>query len=417
MVLRIATAGSVDDGKSTLIGRLLHDTKTVFEDQLRAVERASLRYGDGSTNLALLTDGLRAEREQGITIDVAYRFFGTPRRTFVVADTPGHAQYTRNMVTGASVSDVAIVLVDARVGPSEQTKRHLFICSLLGVQRVVVAVNKMDLVDWSRTVFDDIVAEVTEHIGLLPYPLEVDSIPLSALLGENVVDRGSMMPWYEGPSLLEHLEDIEPRRSEASGARLAVQYVIRPHGVEHHDYRGFAGRLFGGSLAVGDEVTVLPGGRTSKISALSRAGVDVFEAQAGQSIAVQLVDDIDVGRGDVIVPSSPALPLVADEFLADISWMSESVLSEGSRWTIKHNSRTLRAIVTSVRHRYDVLGGSVAPTDRLELNDLGVVSIATTAPLVWEPYDRRRSGGAAILMDEATGMTVGAIMLRDRISS
>ena len=415
MVLRIATAGSVDDGKSTLIGRLLHDTKTVFEDQLSAVERASQRYGDGSMNLALLTDGLRAEREQGITIDVAYRYFATPHRTFVVADTPGHAQYTRNMVTGASVSDVAIVLVDARSGLTEQTRRHLFVASLLGVEHVVLAVNKMDLVDFRRDAFDAIVAQATEHAVALPAPVDLIPIPMSALLGDNVVDRSDNLPWYEGPSLLDLLETIEVSGQGAFsiGARLSVQWVIRPHGAEHHDYRGFAGRLTGGQLAVGDEIVVLPSGLRSRVSGIDRGGEVVDFANVGESVSVQLVDDLDIGRGDVIVAAgAETMPVVVDEIVADVSWMVERPLEVGSRWSIKHQSRSARAVVTAIDYRYDVATTAAESASTLALNDLGRIRVAVTTPLIVDDYHRHRSGGAAILVDEATGMTAAALMFR-----
>ena len=417
MVLRIATAGSVDDGKSTLIGRLLHDTKTVFEDQLSAVERASQRYGDGSLNLALLTDGLRAEREQGITIDVAYRYFATPRQTFVVADTPGHAQYTRNMVTGASVSDVAIVLVDARVGLTEQTRRHLFITSLLGVRHVVLAVNKMDLVAFSEDVYSSIVDSVNRHVDSLPGRMRIVAIPMSALLGDNVVDQSGNIDWYRGPSLLQLLESVEESREDGVGARLSVQWVIRPHGSTHHDYRGFAGRLTGGSLAVGDEVVVLPTGLRSRIVGIDRGGVDTGVARVGESISVQLADDLDIGRGDVIVADGSAVaPTVTDELTADVSWMVEKPLETASRWSIKHRTRTARAEVTAIDFRYDVATARREQTPSLALNDLGRIRIVTTSPLVVDDYLTHRPGGAAVLIDESTGMTAAALMFRTGVT-
>lgn len=413
MALRIATAGSVDDGKSTLIGRLLHDTKTVFEDQLSAVERASRRYGDGSVNLALLTDGLRAEREQGITIDVAYRYFATPRRSFVVADTPGHAQYTRNMVTGASVSDVAIVLVDARQGLTEQTRRHLFVASLLGVRRIILAVNKMDLVDFERSAFDSVVADVRAHLDAIPGSVGFIPIPISALHGDNVVDASERVLWYEGPSLLELLEEIDIDEDSGVGARMAVQWVIRPHGREHHDYRGFAGRLSGGSLSVGEEVVVLPSGRRSHVAAIDRGGEPTDFARAGESVSVQLVDDLDVGRGDVLVAASAeTTPIVADEIVADVCWMIERPLAIGTRWSLKHQTRTARAVVSAIDFRYDVESARSESTELLELNDLGRIRLSTTVPLVFDPYLDHRPGGCAVLVDEATGMTAAALMFR-----
>jgi sulfate adenylyltransferase large subunit len=413
MALRIATAGSVDDGKSTLIGRLLHDTKTVFEDQLSAVERASQRYGDGSLNLALLTDGLRAEREQGITIDVAYRYFATPTRTFVVADTPGHAQYTRNMVTGSSVSDVAIVLVDARAGLTEQTRRHLFITSLLGIRHVVVAVNKMDLVGFDHETYRRIVDEVERHVDSLPGRLRTIALPMSALLGDNVVERSTNTPWFDGPSLLELLESIDEVREDHVGARLAVQWVIRPHGAAHHDYRGFAGRLNGGDLAVGDEIVVLPSGLRSRVTGIDRGGEPTDVARSGESVSVQLADDLDIGRGDVIVSATASvIPSVHDELTADVSWMIDRPLEVGSRWSIKHQTRAARAVVTAIDFRYDVATARREDVASLDLNDLGRIRIATTSPLVVDDYLEHRPGGAAILIDEATGMTAAALMFR-----
>ena len=414
MVLRIATAGSVDDGKSTLIGRLLHDTKTVFEDQLSAVEKASLRYGDGSLNLALLTDGLRAEREQGITIDVAYRYFATPKRTFVVADTPGHAQYTRNMVTGASASDVAIVLVDARNGLTEQTRRHLFVASLLGVKLVILAVNKMDLVDFDEATYHRIVAEATAHADALPAPVVLNPLPISALLGDNVVDASTNMPWFKGLPLLDLLETIEVPGDHNVGARLAVQWVIRPYSTEHHDYRGFAGRLTGGSLAIGDLIRVLPGGQQSTVIGIDRGGVPQDTAQPGEAISIQLADDIDIGRGDVLVAAvASEAPIVTDRIIADISWMVDKPLETGSRWIIKHQTRTAKAFVSAIELRHDVATATHSPAESLGLNDLGRVHLNVSVPLVVDNYDRHRPGGAAVLIDEATGMTCAALMIRD----
>jgi bifunctional enzyme CysN/CysC/sulfate adenylyltransferase subunit 1 len=413
MTLRIATAGSVDDGKSTLIGRLLHDTKTVFEDQLSAVERASRRYGDGSVNLALLTDGLRAEREQGITIDVAYRYFATPRRSFVVADTPGHAQYTRNMVTGASVSDVAIVLVDARNGLTEQTRRHLFVASLLRVKRVILAINKMDLVDFDQATYERVVAEVGSHVSVLPEPIDLVAIPISALHGDNVVDESERLSWYDGPSLLELLETIDVSHDVSIGGRLAVQWVIRPHGRDHHDYRGFAGRVSGGSFSVGEEVVVLPSGRRSRISGIDRGGESTDFARDGESVSIQLADDLDVGRGDVIVAdTADRLPVVRDEIVADVAWMIDRPLEVGSRWAIKHQTRSARAIVTDIDFRYDVATARPEHAEQLSLNDLGRIRLATTVPFVFDAYHDHRPGGASVLIDEATGMTAAALMFR-----
>ncbi len=410
--LRIATAGSVDDGKSTLIGRLLHDTKTVFEDQLAAVVKASRRYGDGETNLALLTDGLRAEREQGITIDVAHRYFATPERSFIVADTPGHAQYTRNMVTGASNADVAIVLVDARHGVLEQTRRHAFIATLLGVKSIVVAVNKMDLISWDEAEFDCIAKEVSEYVQALPTPVPVVAIPMSALLGDNVVDASANTPWYGGPPLLEWLErfDAHPRRE--LGGRLHVQRVIRPQGGEYADFRGYAGVVNGGGFAVGDAVTVLPCGATSTVAALHRAGKSVGSADTGHAMVIELSSKVDVSRGDVIVVDSGRVaPSVGETVEADICWMVDQPLVVGSRWWFKHGSRTGRATVTAIDYHHDLASLDQEPTHELTLNALGHVQLLLSEPIVADRYVDNPVGGRMILIDEATNSTAGAAMI------
>ncbi len=410
--LRIATAGSVDDGKSTLIGRLLHDTKTVFEDQLAAVVKASRRYGDGETNLALLTDGLRAEREQGITIDVAHRYFATPQRSFIVADTPGHAQYTRNMVTGASTADVAIVLVDARHGVVEQTRRHSFIASLLGVKLIVVAVNKMDLIGWDESEFDCIAKEVAEYVQALPTPVPVVAIPMSALLGDNVVDASQNTPWYDGPPLLQLLEEFDVEVVRQVGARLHVQRVIRPQGGEFADFRGYAGVLTGGQLAVGDAVTVLPAGIQSTVKALHRAAKPVADAQAGHALVVELADKVDVSRGDVLVAvASPEAPAVVESIEADVCWMIDQPMVVGSRLWFKHGSRTGRAVVTAIEHRYDLVSLNRDEATQLELNDLGRVRVQLSEPIVADRYVDNAAGGRLILIDEATNSTAGAAMI------
>jgi sulfate adenylyltransferase subunit 1 len=411
--LRIATAGSVDDGKSTLIGRLLHDTKTVFEDQLHAVVRASRRYGDGETNLALLTDGLRAEREQGITIDVAHRYFATPNRSFIVADTPGHAQYTRNMVTGASTADVAIVLVDARHGVVEQTRRHAFIASLLGVQGIVVAVNKMDLIDWDEAEFTCIAKEVAEYVRALPNAVPVLAVPVSALLGDNVVELSDNTPWYDGPSLLELLEDFDPESTRVDvGGRVHVQRVIRPHGGDHADFRGYAGVVAGGTITVGDRVTVLPAGVSSTIKALHRVARPVDSADPGHAVVVELADKVDVARGDVLVAShSPITPIVGEQVEADVCWMIDRPLEVGSRWWFKHGSRTGRAVVTSIQHRHDLHTLDEEEAESLHLNDLGRVRLELSEPIVADRYVDNPEGGRLILIDEATNSTAAAAMI------
>jgi len=409
--LRIATVGSVDDGKSTLIGRLLHDTKTIFEDQLAAVGRASKRYGDGELNLALLTDGLRAEREQGITIDVAYRYFATPRRSFVLADTPGHAQYTRNMVTGASVSDVAIVLVDARHGVVEQTRRHVAIATLLRVTHLVVAVNKMDLVEWKEEAFLQIADDVAALAATLDPAVTVHALPVSALLGDNVVDRSPNTPWYDGPALLGLLEDLDASPPSAVGARLRVQWVLRPH--RGSDYRGFAGRLDGGSLHVGDEVVVLPGGGRSRVVSINRGGDPVDVAVAGDAVAVELADRVDVGRGDVLVASHATVhPMVATTVDADVSWFIDRPLTVGSTWVAKHGTRHARATVVAIDHALDLDEMRTRGADALGLNGLGRVRLALSAPIVADRYQDHRDGGRLVLVDEATNVTAGALMIR-----
>ena len=410
--LRIATAGSVDDGKSTLIGRLLHDTKSVFEDQLSAVTKASRRYGDGSVNLALLTDGLRAEREQGITIDVAYRYFATPARSFVVADTPGHAQYTRNMVTGASVADVAIVLLDARHGMVEQTRRHTFIAALLGVSSIIVAVNKMDLIDWDEAEFKAVSKEFLGFVEALPQPVPVTLIPVSALHGDNVVERSTQSPWYDGPTLLELLETFPVGERDVVGSRLEVQWVIRPNSREHPDYRGYAGRLSGGTLRVGDEVTVLPAGHTTTVSGLDRGGVPIHEAHAGEAISVQLATTLDISRGDVIVVSNAALqPSAVTDVVVDLCWMIDRPLELGSRWFLKQGGRQVRATVAGVVHQFDVTTLDEVATNGLGLNDIGRVRLTLTEPIVVDRYVDHRDGGRAILIDEVTNTTAAAAVL------
>jgi bifunctional enzyme CysN/CysC len=409
--LRIATAGSVDDGKSTLIGRLLHDTKTVFEDQLSAVIKASRRYGDGETNLALLTDGLRAEREQGITIDVAHRYFATPNRSFIVADTPGHAQYTRNMVTGASTADVAIVLVDARHGVVEQTRRHAFIATLLGVKSIVVAVNKMDLIGWDEVEFTCIAKEVDEYVRALPTPVPVVALPISALLGDNVVDVSTHTPWYNGPPLLQLLEDFDAEPRAAVGARVHIQRVIRPQGGDFADFRGYAGVLSGGTLAVGDPVIVQPAGIHSRVKALHRAGKAVDEAAIGHALVVELTDTVDVARGDVLVAAASNAPIIGESVEVDMCWMTDQLLTVGGRWWFKHGSRTGRAIVTAIHYRHDLSTLEQVATTSLGLNDLGRVSLQLTEPIVADRYVDNPDGGRLIVIDELSNTTAGAAMI------
>ncbi|MGY2078411.1 sulfate adenylyltransferase subunit 1 [Modestobacter sp. SYSU DS0657] len=407
-ILRIATAGSVDDGKSTLIGRLLFDSKAVFEDQYAAIERAS--RGD-YVDLALLTDGLRAEREQGITIDVAYRYFTTPRRTFILADTPGHVQYTRNMVTGASTADLAIVLVDARKGMVEQSRRHAFLASLLRVPHLVVAVNKMDLVDWSEAVYEGIRDEFTAFATKLEVP-DVTVVPISALQGDNVVTRSANMPWYEGTSLLHHLEHVHVASDRnLVDTRFPVQYVIRPQSDAFHDYRGYAGRVAGGVLRTGDEVQVLPSGLTTTIAGIDGPDGPVDAAFPPMSVTVRLTDDLDVSRGDLICRPQNA-PQVTQDLDAMVCWMSDQPLQARQRLAVKHTTRSVRAVVKDVQYRLDVntLHRDLESSS-LGLNDIGRVTLRTTQPLFVDDYHRNRATGRFILIDEATNATVGAGML------
>jgi sulfate adenylyltransferase large subunit len=409
-LLRIATAGSVDDGKSTLIGRLLHDSKAIMEDQLEQMAATSERRGDPYLNLALLTDGLRAEREQGITIDVAYRYFQTPRRKFIIADTPGHEQYTRNMVTGASTADLSVVLVDARKGVSEQTRRHAYIASLLQIPHLVVCVNKMDLVDYDEAVFYAILEELTDWSARLQIP-DITFIPISALHGDNVVQRSWAMPWYGGAPLLYHLEHvvIAPDRN-LSDVRFPVQWVIRPRDDEHHDYRGYAGQVAGGVLRPGAEVVVLPSGQRTTIAAIDTFGEEIEAAFPTMSVALRFADQLDVSRGDMIVEADER-PVCARELDAIVCWMSEQPLRERSRYAIKHTTRTARAIVEKLEHRFDVNELGHEPASELALNEIGRVRLRSSAPLVVDPYTRNRTTGSFILIDEATNDTVGAGMV------
>jgi sulfate adenylyltransferase large subunit len=409
-LLRIATAGSVDDGKSTLIGRLLHDTKSIFEDQMEHVVQTSERRGDGYVNLALLTDGLRAEREQGITIDVAYRYFATPRRKFIVADTPGHEQYTRNMVTGASTADVSIVLVDARKGVSEQTRRHAYIASLLRIPHLVVCVNKMDLVNYDESVFYEILEQMTDWMARLQVP-DITFIPISALNGDNVVDRSDRMQWYGAAPLLYHLEHvvIAPDRN-LQDIRFPVQWVIRPMSDEHHDYRGYGGQIAGGVLRPGSEVVVLPSGRSTAIASIDTFSGELESAFPTMSVALRLADEIDISRGDMIV-SPEDQPVASRELDAMLCWMSERQLSPRGKYTIKHTTRSARAIVEQIEYKVDINTLEHEPTSQLELNEIGRVQLRCSAPLMLDPYARNRSTGSFILIDESTNDTVAAGMV------
>ena len=416
-ILRFATAGSVDDGKSTLIGRLLYDSKSIFADQLEAVERTSRDRGEDYTNLALLTDGLRAEREQGITIDVAYRYFATPRRKFIIADTPGHIQYTRNMVTGASTADLAVVLVDARNGLTEQSRRHAFLTTLLRVPHMVLAVNKMDLVDYSAEVFEKICEEFSAFAARLDIG-DLTFIPISALHGDNVVDRSANMPWYDGPSLLHHLEHVHIASDRNMiDVRFPVQYVIRPHAATDaalHDYRGYAGQVAGGVLKPGDEVLHLPSGFSTRVRRIEAAGSEVAEAFSPMSVTLLLDDDVDISRGDMICRPHNR-PAAAQDIEAMVCWMSSDVaLARRSRLIVKHTSRTVKAIVTDLHYRIDVntLHRDEAAT-QLGLNEIGRVRLRLTQPIFCDPYARNRTTGGLILIDEGTNATVGAAMITE----
>jgi bifunctional enzyme CysN/CysC len=410
-LVRFATAGSVDDGKSTLIGRLLFDTKSIFEDQLEHVEETSRRRGDGYVNLALLTDGLRAEREQGITIDVAYRYFHTPRRKFIIADTPGHEQYTRNMVTGASTADLALILIDARKGVLEQSHRHAFIASLLRIPHLVVCINKMDLVDFDQEVFERITAEFAGWAAKLDVH-DLTFIPISALHGDNVVERSARMPWYEGTSLLYHLEHVHVASDRnLQDPRFPVQWVVRPMSDEHHDYRGYAGEVASGVFRAGDPVVVLPSGRESRIAAIDSYEGEMDEAYPPLSVTLRLEDDIDVSRGDMICRDHNR-PIEAREIDAMVCWMAERPLSPRGRYRIKHTTRTALAKIDEVRYRIDVntlhrdeqAGG-------LQLNEIGRLKLRLSSPLFVDQYRRNRATGSFILIDESTNDTVGAGMV------
>jgi len=411
-LLRFATAGSVDDGKSTLIGRLLYDSKAIFTDQLESVERTSRERGDEYTNLALLTDGLRAEREQGITIDVAYRYFATPKRKFIIADTPGHIQYTRNMVTGASTADLAIILVDARNGLVEQSRRHAFLTTLLRVPHLVLCINKMDLVGFSEDVFEEIRAEFTAFATKLNIT-DLTFIPVSALNGDNIVTRSENTPWYDGPSLLHHLENVHVASDRnLVDVRFPVQYVIRPMSSTHPDYRGYAGQVAGGVLKPGDEVVALPSGFSSRIASIDTADGPVDEAYPPMSVTIRLEDNIDVSRGDLLCRPHNQ-PLVTQDVDAMVCWMdSAQPLRPGQKLAVKHTTRSARALVKDLQYRLDV--NTLHRDDQaseLTLNEIGRVRLRTTQPLLCDPYSRNRTTGGFILIDEATNRTVGAGMI------
>ena len=411
-LLRFTTAGSVDDGKSTLIGRLLHDSKSIFEDQWDSLQKSADLAGGQEVNLANLTDGLRSEREQGITIDVAYRYFATPRRTFIIADTPGHVQYTRNMVTGASTANLALVLIDARNGVVEQSKRHATISSLLGIPHMMVCINKMDLVDYSEETFREIRDSFTEFVPKLDIK-DITFIPISALKGDNVVTKSENMPWYKGPTLLSHLEEVYIASDwNLKDFRMSVQNVIRPLTDEHHDYRGFAGQVNGGTVKVGDTIGVLPQGTRSKVKSIITHEGDAQEAFCPQSVSIELEQDIDVSRGDVLV-SLDNLPYTTKEHDAHLCWMHATPLRLGKKYIIKHGSRESKIMFREIVSKVDVHSmNDHAEPDGMGLNDIGRVKFVSMSPLVYDAYKKNRSVGAFIIIDEATNETVAAGMLR-----
>ena len=412
-LLRFSTAGSVDDGKSTLIGRLLYDSKSIFEDQLEAVEEASKSRGNEEVNLALLTDGLRAEREQGITIDVAYRYFATPKRKFIIADTPGHIQYTRNMVTGASTAGLSIILVDARHGVLEQTVRHSYISSLLGIPHILVAINKMDLVDYSEETYNKIIADYTKMSEAL-HIKNVVFIPISARDGDNVVNHSTNMDWYKGPALLEYLESVPVEQTEGSDAfRYPVQYVIRPISSKFPDFRGYAGRVAGGVLNVGDKVKVLPSGQESTVTRISQSDKELQQATAPLSIDVELADDIDISRGDTLVKSDEKQPQIEQDITLDVCWFNEQPLQIRKKYIIRQTTSETLGIVRSINYRRNIntleKEQNVA---ELNMNDIAEISIHTANPLVFDSYKENRITGSLIFIDPDTNETVGAGMIK-----
>jgi len=410
-ILRFITAGSVDDGKSTLIGRLLYDSKNILIDQLEAVERASKFKNDGELDLALLTDGLRAEREQGITIDVAYKYFSTPKRKFIIADAPGHVQYTRNMITGASNAALIIILIDARNGIIEQTKRHSIIASLLNIPNVVVAINKLDLVDYSEEIYNRIKEEYSQMAQQLSLN-NVTYIPISALDGDNIVDRSDNLPWYDGKTLLDHLETVELENTvNLDKARFPVQYVIRPQSEEYHDYRGYAGKITSGIYKVGDAVTVLPAGTESKISAIELGQAEVQEAFAPQSVVLHLQDNVDISRGDLIVKSDD-LPKLEQELEVLVCWMGEKPLKVGAKYLIQNNTTQVKAVIRSIEYKLDVNTLEKQEVEQVSLNEIVKLKLKTAKPLAYDAYKELSSNGGIIFIDETSFVTVGAGLIQ-----
>ena len=410
-ILKFFTAGSVDDGKSTLIGRLLYDTDSILADQLEALQSSNRKNDDGTIDLAILTDGLRAEREQGITIDVAYKYFQTAKREFIIADTPGHIQYTRNMVTGASTANLAIILIDARNGVVEQTIRHSYLVSLLGIKHIVVAVNKMDMMDYSQTVFDAIKEKykaLAQNLNLK----DVTYIPVSALKGDNIVQPSEKMDWYEGESLLHFLEQVDTDlQDKTTKARMPVQWVIRPQTDELHDYRGYAGRILSGTFKVNDQITVLPAGTKSTISKIEFFENELEQASAGQSITIHLKDNVDISRGDTLVNSS-ALPIESKLIEVDLCWMDARALDPSIMYLIQHNSKTTKCKINEILYKVDINTLEKHAADEFRLNDIGRVIVKTADALAFDLYGENRANGSAILIDSRTNLTVGALMFR-----
>jgi len=410
-ILKFLTAGSVDDGKSTLIGRLLYDSESILVDQLEALQKSNRKNDDGTIDLAILTDGLKAEREQGITIDVAYKYFQTEKRKFIIADTPGHIQYTRNMVTGASNADLAIILIDARKGVIEQTIRHSYLVSLLALQHVVVAVNKMDMVDYDEAVFNKIVKDYQAMAAKLNLN-EVTYIPVSALKGDNIVYKSDRIHWYNGKSLLDHLETVTVDVDDSTDhARMPVQWIIRPQTDELHDYRGYAGRVLSGSFTVNDPITVLPSGFNSTISKIEFFDHEPAEASAGMSVTLHLQDEIDISRGDILVNATHH-PKVSQLIEADLCWMDTKPMDTTLMYLVQHNSKTIRCEIQDILYKVNINTLEQAAADSFNLNDIGRVVIKTASPLAFDPYQENKANGGAIIIDSRTNLTVGALMFR-----
>jgi len=410
-LLRFTTAGSVDDGKSTLIGRLLYDSKSIFEDQLDSVKRASLIKGNGNVDLSLLTDGLRAEREQGITIDVAYRYFATPKRKFIIADTPGHIQYTRNMVTGASTANAAVILIDARNGVIEQTYRHSYIASLLRIPHTIICINKMDLVDYDEEVYNTIKNDYIEFSKSLNYQ-DIHFVPISALKGDNVVNDSKNTPWYNGGSLRHILETVKIEKDyDTENTAMPVQYVIRPQSDEFHDFRGYAGRIAGGCFNIGDDVTILPSGINTKIKSISNYTEKLDKAYPPMSVVIELEDNIDISRGDMIV-ASDNIPIQSQDIEIMLTWMSDHPLQIGKKYSIKHTTKDAKAIIKEIEYKVDVNTMKEIYDDKeIKLNDIAKIKMKTTHPLFFQPYSKNRKLGSLILIEEGTNNTVGVGMI------